>query len=230
MAFVILFLTRGWLITSTSSPFFRFVDNHAPGASKLSEIRVSYTWRRGLRCSRYWNWTQLNSVFVPTVTCATCSFPLFDCDFPHRCLTAHLFHFPLFSLFFLSKKVNLDLENPPWSTACFSPICTQRELSLEQQVKHSIFLHFYVLFLSHIHINHSENSAFVCPLNREDREDGPDRGVDGRDRGARREAPPHCGWHARIRGRHQQPRLVWNLFFLGRALLFVDINHPVSGL
>lgn len=34
-------------------------------------------------------------------------------------------------------KVNLDLENPPWSTASSSLTCTLRESFLEQQVKHT---------------------------------------------------------------------------------------------
>ena len=50
--------------------------------------------------------------------------------------------------------------------------------------------------------------SFSSSLLREDREDSPDRGVHGGDRGARSEAPPHRGGHTWIRRRHQQPGLV----------------------
>ncbi len=47
-----------------------------------------------------------------------------------------------------------------------------------------------------------------CCTCREDRAHGPDWSVHGGNRGEGGEAPPHCGGHAWIRRRHQQPGLV----------------------
>lgn len=106
--------------------------------------------------------------------------------------------------FCLFVKVNLDLENPLWSTACFSPTSTLRESSPEQQVW------LLVCFLFCFNFFHFFLHSLFFSSNRKDRKDSSDWSLNGRDWGARSKAASHCGWHARIRRCHQQSGLVWD--------------------
>lgn len=66
---------------------------------------------------------------------------------------------------------------------------------------------------------------FSVSCRRKNRKDGSDRGIDSGDWRAGGEAPSHGGRHARLRRRHQQPRLVRSEEFLNSQTLSNSCVH-----
>lgn len=112
------------------------------------------------------------------------------------------------------------MGNPPWLTASSWLICTLRESSPEQQVKHPQPLAWAKKQM--FDAKRKENSFFYFISNREDWANCPDRSIDSGDWGAGGEASPHCGGHAGIWRRHQQPRLVRTLVSSKSGVIFAE--------